>query len=264
MRKTTFVRLNSTAAMFAANPRKFRLRKDENGEHGNDGGDNNDGNSAPNQGDQSNQNNNGQRFDPNGFWSSPSGDDDAAPNGRSAGDTNRSDGHQGGGQDEGNLFNQRLESMNFGVDVFTPDAVEAMNSGDPSQFNGNMANFGKSVTRQSVIMAAQLMQRNNELIEQRVNEMIEQRFGRQDAETNLSKEFPSYNQPGMKPMIDTIHAQAMKVTKGDKKAALEMTREMLKFQTQSLGGDLGLNNAPAGPGDSLASSTNWEQELLGR
>lgn len=252
-----------------------KVMKDETGQHGgdsggqtggqsgNDGGNNQGGNSGGQGGSGGSQNNGGQSFDPNAFWREPSPEASQSPSqGGSAGS-----GESGGGQqqNEGNAFAERLNNLAFAKEVFTPDAIKSMNEGgDPKAFNENMTTFGRQAVRESVVMAAQLMQKNNSMLETRFQEMLDERFGQRDAEGDLGKEFPSYSQPGMKPMIDGIFAQAMRVTKGKRADAVAMTKEMLLHTTKSMSTDLGLNIPPGGAGDGLGPQTNWEEELLGR
>lgn len=252
-----------------------RPMKDETGQHqtgGDSGGqagggagnqqeNNQGGNSGGASGSEGNQNNSGSGFDAASFWNQPSPEAPPAPNSGSA-----AGGESGGGQNnEGNAFAERLNNLAFAKEVFTPDAIKAMNEGgDPKAFNENMTQFGRQAVRESVVMAAQLMQRNNSMIETRMKEMLDERFGTRDSEEGLGKEFPSYSKPGMKPMIDGIYAQAMRLTKGDRTGAIAMTKEMLKHSTQTLGTDFGITTPPGGAGDGLGTQTNWEEELLGR
>lgn len=233
---------------------------------GNSGGNNGGGNSGAEGGSGGNQNNSGSGFNPETFWQEPSPEGGQSPNSGSAG------GNQSGGgqqqqqpQNEGNAFAERLGNLKFGTDVFTPEAIKAMNEGgDPKAFNENMTQFGRQTVKEAVVMTAQLMQRNNQMIEARVQELLDQRFGQRDSEGALGTEFPSYNKPGMKPMIDGIFAQAMKLSGGDRPKAIQATKEMLKHTTQRFSDDLGLTNPPGGAGDGLGTQTNWEEELLGR
>lgn len=233
---------------------------------GNSGGNNSGGNSGGEGGSGGNQNNSGNGFDAASFWQEPSPEGGQSPNSGSAG------GNQSGGgqqqqqpQNEGNAFAERLGNLKFGTDVFNPDAIKAMNEGgDTKPFNESMTQFGRQAVRESVVMAAQLMQRNNTMIEARMKEMMDERFGQRDSEAGLGQEFPSYNKPGMKPMIDGIFAQAMRLSKGDRTGAIAMTKEMLKHTTQTMSSDLGLGTPPGGAGDGLGTQTNWEEELLGR
>lgn len=232
-----------------------------------DNGAGNGGNSGQSGGNAGNQGNNGGGgFDPSSFWNSPAEETPpASGNGGSAGNQNPSQGTQQN-QNEGNAFAQALGGLNFGQGVFTPEAVEAMNNGDPATFNNNMTVFGREVTRQAVIMAAQLMQRNNGQLEERFQQLVEDRFGQRDTESDLGREIPSYSKPGMKPIVDGIMAQALRLTKGKRPEAIAMTKEMLKFQTQQLGGDFGITTPPGGAGNDFGTgmTTNWEEELLGR
>lgn len=242
------------------------------GQGGNDsqgGGDNNGGNGGNNGQSGGNgaspQNNGGGGFDPSSFWNSPPADNPAAPNSGGSASGNQSGGTQQN-QNEGNAFAQALSGLNFGSGVYTQEAAEAMGNGNADPFNQNMTNFGREVTRQAVIMSAQLMQRHGQQMEERFQRMVEERFGQRDTEFDLGKEIPSYNQPGMKPIVDGIMAQALKLTKGDRKAAIEMSKQMLKFSTKNLGQDFGITTPPNGAGNDFGTgqTTNWEEELLGR
>lgn len=238
------------------------------------GGDNQGGNSGNSGGQNGNGgtqgNNTGAEFDGSSFWNSPADEGAASGNGGSAGGSSQQ-GTQGGGnqqqQNEGNAFKTALDSMSFGnQQVFTPEAVEAMNNGDPKNFNDNMTTFGREVTRQAVIMAAQLMQKNNGSLEQKFEQMMEARFGSRDTEADLGKAIPSYSNAGVKPIVDGIMAQALKLTKGKRPEAIEMTKQMLQFQAKSLGQDFGITTPPGGNGNDFGTgqNTNWEEELLGR
>lgn len=210
-------------------------------------------------------NNNGNEFDPSSFWNSPSeGTPAAAGNGGSAG--GNPSGDTKGNPNQGNAFAEALGTLSFGQGVYTQEAADAMGNGDPAPFNNNMQTFGREVTRQSVIMAAQLMQRNNEAMEARFQQLVEERFGQRDTETDLSTAIPSYSKPGMKPVVDGIMAQAMKLTKGKRPEAIEMTKQMLQIQARNLGQDFNITTPPGGAGNDFGTgqTTNWEEELLGR
>lgn len=233
------------------------------------GGDNtggNSGNQGGSEGNNGNQGNNtGNAFEPSAFWDSPQDETTPPSNQGGSAGGNQSGGNQQQGN-EGNAFRDALNGLNFGQGVFTPEAVEAMNNGDPKNFNENMTGFGREVTRQAVIMAAQLMQKNNEAMNQRFEALVEERFGLQATESDLGKAIPSYAKPGMKPIIDGIMGQALKLTKGKRSEAIEMTKEMLKFQATNLGADFNITTPPSGAGNDFGTgqTTNWEEELLGR
>lgn len=254
--------------LLRAQARYGRPMKQDSGDHSGGGGNGQENNQGGNGGGQngngeSGGNNGGTPFNADAFWNEPEPDGGAANGGTAPNNGNQGGGQSGGQQDDGNAFAQRLTGLTFGDNVFTPDAVEAMNNSDPSKFNENMTKFGRSAVKESVVMAAQLMQRNNELLQGQFKQMLDERFGQRDAESDLGKSFPSYNEPGMKPVIDGIFAQAMKLTKGNRAGAVDMTKEMLKHTSTRASKDLGINQAPGGPGDGQIV-TNWEEELLGR
>lgn len=228
------------------------------------GGENNQGsNSGGGAGSDGTQNNGGKAFDASSFWNQPSPEASPPPNSGSAGGSESGGGQQQ--QNEGNAFAERLNNLKFGTEVFTPDAIKAMNDGgDPAAFNTNMQTFGRQAVRESVVMAAQLMQRNNSMMEARIEELLDARLGQRDSEGALGQSFPSYKEPGMKPVIDGIFAQAMKLSKGNRTEAIAATKEMLRFTHGAAAKDLGLTTPPGGAGDGLGTQTNWEEELLGR
>ncbi len=232
-----------------------------------DNGGGNAGNPGGGNGNQPNQQNNGGGgFDASSFWNSPAEETPpASGNGGSAGG-NPPQGTQGNQDGGGSAFANALNGLNFGQGVFTPEAVQAMNDGNPETFNTNMTNFGREVTRQAVIMAAQLMQQNNQQQESRFQQLVEERFGQRDTESDLGREIPSYSKPGMKPIIDGIMAQALRLSKGKRPEAIAMTKEMLKMQATNLGQDFGITTPPGGAGNDFGTGqqTNWEEELLGR
>lgn len=121
-------------------------------------------------------------------------------------------------------------------------------------------------TQQSVAMSAQIMKLVSEKIMGDVDARINGAFGNRDNVDSLAKSFPSYNDPGMKPVIDGVFNQAMSLSKGDREAAIKSTREMLRYMGKSGAQDLGISEAPSGSGDSFSSSraSALVDELLGR
>jgi hypothetical protein len=237
---------------------------DSNGGGNNGGG--NGGNNGSDTGNAGNPgNNSGGGFDPAAFWNEPEAEESGSGNQGGSVTTNPPGNQDGNGG--GNAFANALNSMTFGQQgVFTPEAVEAMNNGDSTTFNNNMTTFGREVTRQAVVMAAQLMQRHGTELEQKFQSMIEGRLGQRDTETDLAREIPSYGDPkaGIKPVVDGLMVQALKLTKGKRPEAIAMTKQMLQFQATRLGSDFGITTPPGGAGDNQVGQTNWEEELLGR
>lgn len=244
------------------------------------GDQNNGGGNSGNQGGSSGtQDNTGSTFDPTTFWDQPSGSGSSSGSGESAGSgsggeggqSSQGSGQQGqGGQrpDPGQAFAQRLENLSFGTPV-TNEAIEQLaNERNPEGLNAALNNIGRESVRQGFLMSAQLMQaamgQMQERMEARMQEMLSGEFGNRDEDSFLQQQIPSYSNPAVRPVAKAIFTRAMELNGNNRDKAMAMTKEMLKFQTQQLAPDLGLNTAPGTGADNLASTTNWVEELMGR
>lgn len=263
MNTQTHTRIRMTPMERAAG-RLMRAPDHPGGDGGNqDGGGNNDGgNSDDSGGSSQNQNNSGQSFDPTSFWNGSGDDTGSASGGESA--SGSSSGQQGGGN-EGENFGRAIEGLRFD-DVFSREAIEALaENRDPSQLNQGLQAFGQNVTRQAFVLSAKLLQAYGPQLAQQIRSELQAEFGNRDNDAELVSAIPSAANPAVMRSIKPIFDRALQITKGDRKGAIAMTKEMLAFQTQQLSPDLGLNHAPADPADAIAGGgKDWVQELLGR
>ena len=210
-----------------------------------------------------NQNNSGTGFDPETFYSS-SGEGTGTGNGESAPDS--SSGQQDGQeQNPGDSFRQTLETLSFGNEVFSREAIEALaESRDPAALNTNLQTFGREVTRQSFLMSARLLQSFAPQLLAQVRDELRGEFGNRENDAELVTAIPSAKNPAIMATVQPIFKRALEITKGNRGQAIEMTKEMLKFQRTQLSGDLGINEPPADASDNMVSNVNWVDELLGR
>jgi hypothetical protein len=230
-----------------------------NNEGGNTGGNTGGGNTTT-----GTQNNNGQGFDPAKFWDQPApAAGNGSPPGGSAesGTSGGSGGQQGGNPAED--FTRRLSEVNYGQ-TFTDSMLKDLGEGKLDSVNQHFGKQLQQATQQSVMFAAELVKKSNDAMMARVQEMLDGKLGSRDNSDALGKEFPSYSQPGMKPVIDGIFNQAMSLTKNDRTKAIEHTRSMLRYMGSTGGSDLGLNNPPDDPHGNVAASKSLVDELLGR
>jgi len=247
-----------------------RLIRDEEG-HGDVGagannGDNGTGNSAPGANSESGTNNNGQGFDAASFWGSQnqgaegSGNPGSATEGESGSGT-------GGGENFAEQMTNQLSSMSFGGPVLTAEIAQQINEGNFEGFQTALNSSLQTAVRQTMAMNVQILRPLVDQILQQVDGKINGAFGNRDNSTALETEFPAARDPKIRPMVQRVFDQALANTKGNRGDAVKQTKEMLSILTQSMGGDLGLNVAPRGAGDSGRSSDpsiNWLDELTGR
>lgn len=232
-------------------------------DHGINGGENNGGGAGVNLGEGGNVgipgNNDGKAFDPATFWNEPEPSGVPAPqSGGSAADS------QGGsGPTLGDTLNGRITSFEV-RDIFTPAILEEM--GD-----GNFENVHKGF--QTAIQSAMTtqMQNTTELLSafgaslvNKMQTMIQGNMQVSDQKKALYEAIPSAQSPKVGPVVERLYERAIEIAKGDTKAAIEMTKEMLKTVSSETGRDTGLRVAPLSgdsePGGNIP--TNWTESLM--
>jgi hypothetical protein len=120
-------------------------------------------------------------------------------------------------------------------------------------------------TQQAVIFSAELIKKSQEHILNQVQALMDGRLGSRDNSEALGKEFPSYNDRGMKPIIDGIFGQAMRLTEGDRTKAIEHTKSMLRYMGNQGRTDMGINLPPDDPhGANMNGVKSLVEELLSR
>lgn len=251
------------------------MRRDEQGHGGGGGtGDQNQGGAPNNQGGNSGDSNGnsgggadngGQGFDLNQFWSDPQPQNGGqSPNQQQpSGD---SQGNQGGDQGSplGRQLVEQLTGFNAG-NLFDDAVAQQINDGDLSGINGRFNELGQNLLRQSIMMNTHVVRAFGEQMVERMQSMIQEHLGGRDNEAAMLEAFPSAKDTRVRPVIERVFNQSLKINGGDRTKAIEMTREMLKLVGQNASTDLGFETPPSGRDDDLATNAaSLVEDLLGR
>lgn len=248
-----------------------RLRRDGEEEGGGTpsaGGDNASGGQGNSSGDASGageSNNTGNGFDASSFWQGPAQEGSGTPSGESAsGNQPESDTKEKGGF--GEQLTAQLQGLNFGESVLTPEVTEQINNGDFSGFQKNMNSALQTAVRHSLAMNVQILRPFAEQLMSQMRDEIASTLNSRDNTDTLVRDFPAAKDPRVAPVIRQVFEQALKNTKGNREQAVSQTKEMIKLMANTAAGDLNLDIAPKGPGDSGAQNQtiNWLDELSGR
>lgn len=219
------------------------------------GGEGNSG--APASGESGN-NNTSNSFDADAFWGS------SAPGESGSSDSESASGDQSGsGTEFKDQLTQQLSNLNFGEPVMNADMQEAFTNGDFDGFNKALDTRLSHVVRQSLGLAVSVLRPFADQIMTDVEDRISQRLGSRDDADTLLSDFPAAKDPKIRPVVENLYKQALKNTKGDRPAAVEQVKSMMRLVSTGVADDLGLNVAPRGAEDSgrPATSVNWLDEL---
>lgn len=215
----------------------------------------------------SGNNNNGQGFDANSFWQGQNQNADGAGNPGSASEGESGSGTGGEGGNFAEQLTSQLNGLSFGGPVLTAEIAQQINEGNFEGFQTALNTSMQTAVRHAMAMNVQILRPVVEQILQQVDGRINNAFGNRDNSNALEQEIPAARNPAVRPMVERVFNQALTNTKGDRALAVKQTKEMLSLMTQTMGGDLGLDVAPRGAGDSGRPSnpaTNWLDELTGR
>ena len=253
---------------------KGRPIRDENGHEGANGGggsDNNGGNSGGANGSEANQNNNSNEPDYSAFWDQGAGDGTGSPESGSAG-AGSPPAPQGQQQPQNQPspiaqeLGQQLAGMKFEA-LVTPEILESFGSGDPASFNEGLNGFGQAVARQTLGMTVGIMRHFREEIMNEMRETMGGEFQQRENFSDLVAAIPAAGKSGpASKTIQDIYKQALSRSKGNKQAAIQQTKDVMRLQAEAFGGDLGLDVAPRDAGGrsySPPAKTNWLEELAG-
>lgn len=221
------------------------------------------GNSSSGATGDSEQNNTSGAFDPASFWQGQE------PGGAPSSDSESADGNDSA-SDANNLrdtLTERLNNLQFGEPVITQETFEAAQSGD---FSGLQAGLNKALAQavqQSLGLSISVLRPFADQMMTEVEARINGRLGERDDNDQLIKDFPAAKDPKIRPVVDNLYKQALKNTKGDRSAAVEQVKEMMRLMSTSVADDLGLNVAPRSADDSGRPpnrAVNWLDELSSR
>lgn len=209
-------------------------------------------------------NNTGEAFDADAFWGSQD------PAGSGSSDSESASGDQPGsgtGETLRNELTQRLDSLDFGGPVFTQEMAAQINEGNFDGFNQSVNKALGQAVRQSLGLAVSVLRPFGDQIMSQVNSRIEEVLGGRDDSDQLIRDFPTAKDPKVRPVVENLYKQALKNTSGNREAAVQQVKSMLRLVSTSVADDLNLDVAPRGSGDSGRPSTpavNWLDELSAR
>lgn len=274
MKKQT---LRTSARMYGFNGMRPSVRlgkhgapmRDPEGHESGETGDNSGGNGGAESGGAQTQDNAGQKFDPAAFWvDPPEGEAASSPQGSSA----ESGKPAGGSQEQqpesvGQKLMGAIQGAKFGPAVMNDKVIADLAEGKPEGFNAAVETMGREIMGQTITAMIPLMQSLQKEIMTQMEAKFQGTFDKRDNESALFEGIPEAKDPALRPMVQNIYDRALKLVKGDRSAATDMTKQMLAIQMQKLSESLGY--APKGAGDSEAliptpKTVNWKEELLGR
>ena len=219
--------------------------------------------------------NGGQTFDPATFWNQPASDSRTPPLPGSAGQTESLAGtpQSQTGETQGNAnfateFATRLRGQTFG-DVFTPDAISGLETGDASTLNQAISAQMQTAMTQAVRFSAELMQEHGRQLAAQVQQLVQQgiaaALGNRDNVSTLESEFPElYADPAARPIVEQVFNQSLTHAGGDRKKAAAMAKDMIRLIAGRTA-DAGFVDRTAVPnGGMTTEAQSLVDELLGR
>lgn len=216
------------------------------------GGNNPPGNTDPATGTSATQDNPGQLPDPNAFWKTPEPSPDS-------GDQNSDP-----GVDLGKTIAEGIQGYTPS-DFFTREIGEQLAEGNMEGANQQFQKLSRDIMQQSVIQSAKIMQHLSQQLLGEVESRISQALGGEKDSQALESAFPSMKDPAVRPVINGVFRQAMQHTKGDRQAALDMTRGMLQAMGKAGSADFGIQTPARSPDDYMGDGpSSLVEELLGR
>lgn len=250
--------------------RLARRLKDESGTHGGAVStpavvDNSGGNTTPAGSESQQQNNGGQSFDLTRFWDSPveAAKSDAPPGGSAV--TTPAPAGQQQQNPPTNPTVAAIQGMSFGNNVMTETVMKDLADGKTDSFHTAMNTYGQQVAEQTIRTILPIMSQLRDQLRSEMRTEVSGTLTNRDNMADLFRAIPSADTPATRPQVIPIFERAMTHTKGDRKAAIEMTKDMLRLAATSMGGDLGIPPKSAGDGTAtVPSNTDWLAELAGR
>lgn len=228
------------------------MKGDDRSGTGATGENNGGGNGGESGSDADTKDNNGQGFDAKGFWEDPE------PSSESSGTpapTPTPTQQDDPGKTLGGQLQEGLKALKFD-DLFNDEIAEQINKGDLSGANTRFNELARDMVKQSVVMNTKVVQAFGEHIMGKVESLIAEKLGGEKNDEALLKDFPSAKNPGVYKTIKPIFDRALKNTKGDREAAVAMTKDMIKFVRETTSKDLGIEDAPSSREDSFMSDNS--------
>lgn len=197
--------------------------------------------------------NTGDAFDGAAFWGNEEPADDSA--GTPDADAVRTE------------LTTQLQNLSFGESPFDAEITQQINEGNFEGINKRLQEFGTNAVRQSLQMTVSILRPLTDQILQQVRQEISGTMSGRDDNEQLVRDFPTAQDPKIRPVVQNLYMQALKNTKGNRADAVAQVKSMMALVTQSTADDLGLDVAPRGAehfGRSKNPTVNWLDELSAR
>lgn len=255
MKKFNLLTTAAIGGMTAAERSKGRFMRAPDG-HDSDGAPANSGGAA----DDSSQsdddkNNTGPDAVLDGFWDQPKEE-------KPAGDSKSAGGNE---ENLGAVINTAIKEANFGA-FMTPEVMADLADNKFEKFNGAINQALQGSIQKSIELNTQILGKFGDALFAKVAELIDEKSNSKENADFLSKEIPSANDPKLRPVVETIYAQALKINGNNRTKAIATTKAMMRTMAQSSSGDLNLRVVDADEADNSpsASPTNWVSELMAK
>jgi hypothetical protein len=157
-----------------------------------------------------------------------------------------------------------IESFAPPAPVFTQETAEQIAAGNFDGINSIMAKAHQATIQQSLLLTSKLVGAVVKRMQSDFDQRINSNLGARDDNQFLQSEFPLAKDPAFAPMVTRVWGQALKNSKGDRQAAIRMTRGMLEAFGEKA--NPGLREAAADPtaGINSAASRSLVESLLDR
>ena len=144
--------------------------------------------------------------------------------------------------------------------------VEAANNGDFTAFQTAFNGALRQAVQQSLGLTTAVLKPFADQIMNEVRAEIASTMSGRDDNDQLIADFPAAKDKRIRPTIQNLYDQALRNTKGDRSAAVSQVKEMMRFMSETVADDLGINVAPRSPDDRgrPPKAVNWLDELSGR
>jgi len=239
------------------------------GEQGGGGGGNDQGgggNQGENQGGGggggNQQNNTGQDFKPTSFWEDPAEEAPKTPNQQGNQQQQQGNQNQNQGDDLGTAIANKVKTFTA-PPVMTKEAMEGVAAGDYSKFEEGINTAIRGSMQETMGTVVNLLSKFGDHIEEKFGKLIESSHTNRDNRAFLREQIPASKNEGVQPIIDSLYDRALSLTKGDKTAAITMTKGMMKAMAEHSAPDLNLRIAPVGSDSDREppAKVNWLEAL---
>lgn len=157
-----------------------------------------------------------------------------------------------------------IESFQPPAPVFTQETAEQIAAGNFEGINSIMAQAHQATIQQSLLLTSKLVGAVVKRMQSDFDQRINSNLGQRDDNQFLQSEFPLAKDPAFAPMVTRVWSQALKNSKGDRQAAIRMTRGMLEAFGEKASPSVREAAADPTAGINTVASRNLVESLLDR